>query len=112
MQHKNDNLGLRLINGDFSDKQNSICCPNATDRPLMDSFITALDVKCWGNTCCISKAQMTMHPMYNTVWSQVTMEFHQRTRLPLETSMHWECVSAESVSMVSLDTGIYKQWNV
>ena len=37
------------------------------------------------------------------------MEFHQRTRLPLETSMHWECVSAESVSMVSLDTGIYKQ---
>lgn len=70
----------------------------------------------WGNTCCISKAQMTMHPMYNTVWSQVTitfgntMEFHQRTRLPLETSMHWECVSAESVSMVSLNTSIYKRW--
>ena len=45
---QNDNLGLRLINGDFSDKQNSICCPNATDRPLMDSFITALDVKWLG----------------------------------------------------------------
>ena len=61
MQHKNDNLGLRLINGDFSDKQDSICCPNATDRPLMDLS------NGWGNTCCISKAQMTMHPMYNTV---------------------------------------------
>ena len=72
MPYKNDYLerergegGLKTYQcHNFLIRKTFICGPNATNRPLMDSFIMAMEVKEMADILyCILKVLMTFHPI-------------------------------------------------